>query len=182
MSCTKWEFDVALYAGGDLPAAGAAPVESHLAGCAACRALLDELRSEQSLLADLRDEPLADAMVTRVRHNVLARVSAPSRSLWGWRLAFAAAVVLAVVLAWPRNRAVQQPVGVARVPSARVVPAPAIPAPVAPVRVLPARHRVIRRHRPAPPVERGEPLLVQFVTNNPDIVIYWLVDQKPQGD
>jgi len=181
MSCTRWETGVALYAGSDLPAADAAPAEAHLAGCAACRALLDELRAEQSLLADLRDEPLADAMVARVRHNVLARVSVPRRAPWGWRLAFAAAVVLAVVLAWPRHRPAK-PVHVAAAQPERAIPAPAIPAPVAPVRVVPARHHAVRRHLPAPAIERSEPLLVQFVTNNPDIVIYWLVDQKPQGD
>jgi len=52
---------------------------------------------------------------------------------------------------------------------------------------VPVRHRVVHRHGRAPlhhaqAVQPSAPLLVHFVTDDPNIVIYWLVDQKPQGD
>jgi hypothetical protein len=50
------------------------------------------------------------------------------------------------------------------------------------VNIVPVRHRVIRRRRRAPAAQSGPPLLVQFVTDDPNIVVYWLIDQKPQGD
>jgi hypothetical protein len=65
---------------------------------------------------------------------------------------------------------------------ARVAPAHAAPiAPAPAAKIIPVRHR-LRRHRRAPAAQPGPPLLVQFVTDDPNIVIYWLVDQKPQGD
>jgi anti-sigma factor RsiW len=175
MSCSNFENDVALYAGGDLPAARIAHIESHLAECADCRALADEL---MALLSGLRDEPLEEAMVAQVHHRVLAeirrRAGFSRRGAFAPLLALAAALVLAVALLWPRH----QP---KHVPVARVEPAHIAPAP--PASMIPAHHRVVRRHHRAPAAQpSGPPLLVQFVTNDPNIVIYWLVDQKPQGD
>ncbi len=178
MSCPKFETDIALYAGGDLPEGRIAPVEAHLAECADCRALAEELRG---LMGELRDEPVEEAMLAQVRHNVLAqlwdRPAASSRLVgrFGWKLALAAAAILAVVLLWPRPHA-------GRPRMARVAPAHAAPiAPAPAAKIIPVRHR-LRRHRRAPAAQPGPPLLVQFVTDDPNIVIYWLVDQKPQGD
>ena len=182
MSCSKFETDIALYAGGDLPAGRIARIESHLVECAGCRALAAELRAGRALLGELRDDPLEDAMLAAVRRNVL-------RQLWGrpsacgglsgrpyWKLALAAALVLAVVLAWPRHppaKEVLVPRGAAPRAAAASHAAPS---------VVPVARRVRRRHRTTPAAQPGPPLLVQFVTDDPNIVIYWLVDQKPQGD
>ncbi|HLY19793.1 MAG TPA: zf-HC2 domain-containing protein [Bryobacteraceae bacterium] len=173
MNCKKWESDIALYAGGDLPDGHLQPVEQHLAGCADCRALVEDLRTGQALLAALRDEPLDDAMVARVRYRVLSQVSAPRQVPVYWKLALAAALILAVALAWPRRR---QPPKAAPAPRAAAVNLPA-------AKIVPVRHRVVRhRRRRAPAAQPGPPLLVQFVTDDPNIVIYWLVDPKPQGE
>jgi len=186
MSCSKFETDLALYAGDDLPAGRVARIESHLAECADCRALAQDLRASQALLSELRDEPLDDAMVAQVHHRVLAEVK---NTPWTWGAGFtprgalaplltlAAALLLAVVLLWPRHQPKHVPV--ARVEPAHVTPIAPMPGPD----IVPVRHRVVRRHmRPAPAAQVGPPLLVQFVTDDPNIVIYWLVDQKPQGD
>jgi|HubBroStandDraft_1064217.scaffolds.fasta_scaffold44474_3 hypothetical protein len=184
MSCSKFETDIALYAGGDLPAGRIARIEWHLAECADCRTLVEELRSGQGLLGELRDDPIADALVAQVRQRVLAEVRHTTLT-WGagWRprgalaplLALAAALILAVVLWWPRHEAKQ-----ARI--AQVEPEHATPiAPAPRPKLVPAKHRVVRHHH-APAAQPGPPLLVQFVTDNPNIVVYWLVDQKPQGD
>ncbi len=176
MNCAKWEAEIALYAGGDLPARRVAPLENHLAVCARCRALLQDLRAGQALLAELRDDPLPPAMLARVRANVLAEVGAPRPSRPYWKLAPAAALALALATALlsPRHRAVEPP-----------QPTPAAPVRMAearPAEVVPVRHRALRRHRRPPAAKSGPPLLVQFVTDDPNIVIYWLVDQKPEGD
>jgi hypothetical protein len=178
MSCSKFETDIALYAGGDLPAGRIARIESHLAECAGCRALAEELRAGQALLGELRDEPLEDAMVAHVRRRVMAEVGATTRrpSRLYWKLAWAAALVLAAVLVWSRHPVKHAPV--ARVEPSHVTPV--TPAPQ--VRIVPARHGVVRRRRRAPAAQPGPPLLVQFVTDDPNIVVYWLIDQKPQGD
>jgi len=180
MSCAKFEADVALYAGGDLPAERVAHVESHLAECADCRALLDELCAEKTLLTEMRDEPLEEAMVAHVHRRVLAEVApaqpAPAQpARLYWKLALAAALLLAVVLAWPRHHRVQAPL-VAQVPPPSVAPAPPQPP------VVRVSHRVARHRRRAPVRKPGPPLLVQFVTDDPNIVIYWLIDQQTQGD
>ena len=178
MSCSKYETDIALYAGGDLPAGRIASVEAHLAECADCRALAEELRASQVLLSELRDAPLEDAMVAQVRQRVLADVSAQRRqpARLYWKLALAAALVLTAILVWPRHAAKQVPT----VPVARVEPAGIVPA--ARPSLVPVRHRVVRRRRRVPTAQPGPPLLVQFVTDDPNIVVYWLIDQKPQGD
>lgn len=180
MSCSKFETDIALYAGGDLPAGRIARVESHLAECAECRALADELRA---VVTGLGDEPLADAMVAGVHQRVMAELgrasfSRPSRLYW--KLALAAALLLGAVLLWPRHWTKHAPGALtARVEQSPITPH--ITPHIAPANIVPVRHRVVRRHRHPPVAQPGPPLLVQFVTDNPNIVIYWLIDQK-QGD
>ncbi|HUE00244.1 MAG TPA: zf-HC2 domain-containing protein [Bryobacteraceae bacterium] len=71
MSCKKFETDIALYAGGDLPAGRTARLEAHLAECPECRALAEEMRTSQALLSELRDDPVADALVAQVHARVL---------------------------------------------------------------------------------------------------------------
>jgi len=177
MSCAKWETDVALHAGGDLPLADVPLVEKHLAECADCRALLEELRAGRSMLVELRDEPLEEAMLAEIRRSVRRRMDFSPRGTSVpllWKLALAAALLLAVVLAWPRHR-IQKPRLVAHVEQPR-------PAAVPLAKAVSVRHRPMHRHHRAPSAPPAEPLLVQFVTNDPNMVIYWIVDSKPQGD
>jgi anti-sigma factor RsiW len=182
MNCPRSE--VALYTGGDLPPRRAARVEAHLAACAECRSLLDELRTGQAALSELRGEPLEDAMLAHVRRRVLARIAAGEQTRSGlpgyWRFALAAAVVLLVMLAWPRHAQKQTP-AVTPPEMAHVAPAPPVPAPV-----IPVRHAIVRRRHRAPlrrllPPDKSQPLLVQFATDDPNVVIYWLVEKTPQG-
>ena len=89
MSCTKFETDIALYAGGDLPAEQAALVDLHLAECTACRALLEDLRAGQTLLREWRDDPFEEALVAQVHRRVFAKSALPARhgctGSWRWR-------------------------------------------------------------------------------------------------
>ena len=143
--------------------------------------LLEDLRAGQGLLSELREDPLEDAILANLRLQVMAEVwntgSHRYRAL-GPLLALAAALILATILMWPRHAV--KPAQIAHVapPQNNVEPAPA----PEPVKVIPVRHRAVRRRHARPRVaEPGPPLLVQFATDNPEIVIYWLVDQK-QGD
>jgi anti-sigma factor RsiW len=185
MSCSKFETDIALYAGGDLPPARIARVEGHLIECTDCRALAEDLRAEQALLSELRDSPLEDAMVAQVRQRVLAEVRHTAwragfspRGALAPLLALAAALVLAAVLAWHHPpKPVLAPRGAAPRPGCPLGPASHAAPTVAPLA------RKSRHHfRRTPAAQPGPPLLVQFVTDDPNIVVYWLIDQKPQGD
>ena len=179
MTCSKLETDIALYAGGDLPCGRIARVEAHLAECADCRALAQELRALQSAL---RDEPLEDALLAQVHQRVMAQLGGAGFSLRGALaplLALAAAVILAAGLLWPRHHsgAGSQPAAASHAAQAEVGRGAAGPNGAAPL-----ARKVHHRLRRAPAAQPGPPLLVQFVTDNPDIVVYWLIDQKPQGD
>lgn len=175
MNCAKRKIDIALYAGGDLPANRLARTIGHLEACAECRALADDLRAGHTLLGALQDEPLEDMMAANVRRRVLARLSLEeagvARRYWRWALA--AALVLAAILTIPWRTGKQAPL--ARVESAPPKVAEAPPA------IAKAQRPVARQHHRAKP-QPSEPLLVQLVTDDPNIVIYWLVDPKPQGD
>jgi anti-sigma factor RsiW len=162
MNCEKFEPEIALYVEGDLDGREAAGVREHLAGCAACRELVDELMTSQAALKQLRAQPVDAALLAAVRSEVLAGIEDRSRARWPW---VAAAIAVAAVLI-----AMFRPAP----PPARIVQAP-----VAQVRVnptLPGRRpklAKVRRRRPAP----GPPLVVKMFTDDPNIVIIWLVDQ-----
>jgi hypothetical protein len=179
MKCTEWQAEIALHAGRDLPSADVPRVERHVAECADCRALLADLRAEQSAIAQLRDDPLEDAMLAEVRRRVLQEIDVGRRAALVplfWKLSLAAALVLAVLLAWPKHHPAAKPEPLARAERPQYIPPPA-PAPSV------ARHHRARTHRRAPSAQpSAEPLLVQFLSNDPNIVIYWIVDPKPQGD
>jgi hypothetical protein len=186
MNCAKWKIDIALYAGGDLPAKRLASTVAHLDACAECRALADDVRASQALLSELRDEPLEDMMAANVRRRVLARLpveqARAARRYWRWALAAAVGLAVVLMLPWRAEKQTEK-----QAPLAHVKQAPPQVAEVPPSVVSAQTPVVRRRHHPAQarhaaPPQTGEPLLVQLVTDDPNIVIYWLVDPKPQGD
>ena len=163
-----------------------ARVEAHLAECADCRALAEELRASHALLGELRDEPLEEAMVAQVHRpcpggsgTAYTSPAFPRRAgswlwpqLWSWPWSsYGPDVIVGQArrgTLWvrrrrtppKRRRAAGPPQLIRSCPTCAEGPPPA-------------------SHAIAQP---GPPLLVQFVTDDPNIVIYWLVDQKPQGD
>lgn len=121
----------------------------HLTGCEECRALDREARLNSEALAAMRGD------VIPVRRAVRR---------WPWVAAVAAAAVLVAGVFYEPTPAEPARVVV-------VQPEPVAPTPPVPVRAIPA-HRA-RAVKPAAP---AEPLLVKFLTDDPDVVIYWLVD------
>jgi hypothetical protein len=131
----------------------------------------DELAVER--LRAAHEEPLAPAHYTALRARVLERVAAEDRRRrWGWLWVPVALGMSAVVMvSWPRAEVAPPPVPVAAIPAAvlevrtsRPAVAPATPA-------VRTRKRVQR-------IAAGEPLVVKILTDDPSVVIYWVIDKK----
>lgn len=131
----------------------------HITECEECRALDREVRLNSAALAELRNE--------------VVPVRAPRRR-WPWVAAVAAAAAITAMIAWPvpPAPAPAEPVAVLQQPSA----APVLP-PVA--KAAPVQRARPARPKPAP--QPAEPLMVKFFTDDPDVVIYWLID-RPKGE
>jgi anti-sigma factor RsiW len=199
MNCKDWEERIALFAGGDLSPALEAEVKRHLAECAGCRAFAEGIEDSLTLLRSAHEEPIAAGHYTAVRAAVLARLARERRPWRRWMWAPALALGLAVAGVFVAVRPAKMPkitVAALRYPE---LPAVAVwtPEPVAPG----------ERNRPrgagasgtAPPVAASsrvpaaaqghgpetsapvEPLVVKLITNDPDVVIYWIADRKGEA-
>jgi anti-sigma factor RsiW len=172
MSCAKLEEKIALYAGGDLSPQDTGQVEDHLAACSSCRELAEALAENRAAFRDLRGEELSPAVFQAVRHRVLSEIGErPQPQTWRWAIAFAG-VVAVVAFLW-------------RAPDVEA-PLPGRPQ-IAQVSLkLPSRDRqgavkpravtrVAKALSPVPQEPKPEPLMVKLITDDPDVVIYWLV-------
>jgi anti-sigma factor RsiW len=172
VNCSQWERQLALLVEGDIGEREAREVEVHLAACSACREFVAELRESQAALRELGGEEVDGVALAAVRHRVLAQVESRT-SAWRfvrrwWHavpVGVAAAVMMAVVL-WPRVPEVEPP------------PALAVWTPPAPEVVRSAAPPVMRRVPEIKAAVAAEPLLVKFFTDDPDVVIYWIIDQN----
>jgi hypothetical protein len=199
MHCQDWEERVALHAGGDLAAANpadAAAVERHLTECAGCQALWSGMKESLELLRAEHAEVLAPGIYTAVRGRVLARLEAGRMPWWrrGWvvGLAAAAVVVLVLVLAsWPGTKVEMPPLRVLAV----IPPAPAeqglrtgqrqaggLPY-VRQAGGLPYERQargLPHGRRLVSPEQAGkmprQPLMVRLVTDDPNVIIYWIAE------
>jgi hypothetical protein len=169
MNCRQWEERIAL-------GEGDPEVERHLESCVACREFAMDLQQSLRLLWKAHQESLTDAPMAAVRARVLDRVQ--SRRLWWpvWVGGVATAVVLLALWVAPGTRVPQRNPRPA--PSIAVAPVPNQPS----VASRPEPKRVARAHRvrKPPPPPATETLVVKLITDDPDVVIYWIVD--PKGD
>jgi hypothetical protein len=138
-------------------------VEAHVNGCPNCRSLRAELQANVPALRGLAEE-------------VMPPVTAPERGFpwWKWTSA-AAALIITLTAAWFASRPVKPPHIVSiDVNVTGIVPkaatAPYVKAEI-PTTLTPAAI-------PTVPVADTEPLRVKMLTPDPDVVIYWLIDQK----
>ncbi|HKW97754.1 MAG TPA: zf-HC2 domain-containing protein [Bryobacteraceae bacterium] len=179
MNCAGYEALIALYVENDLTEEETGQVERHLDACGGCREFAAGLRESQAAFKALRFESVDESTYAEVRAGVLRETSTPRR-MPGWRrYAVAAAVALAIVAGWmwqiQRQAPVQQPPAiVAKVPPASLVHAQA---PAERTHHAPRVQHVARRLKSKPSF-KSEPLLVKMITDDPDVVIYWLVDQN----
>ena len=170
MSCQAFEPLIALYVEGDLPGRDTPRVEEHLAVCADCRELLEDFKASQAAVKELGSEAVDAALLTAVRAGVLARVDDRRVAVWPWVAALTAALALLAMLS-PLRRPVPEPrpVVVAQAPPSVQAP-PNTPAPD-------YRPAVRRSSRPSSARRPVPQLVVKMLTDDPDIVIIWLVDQ-----
>ena len=203
MKCRYSENDIALFVEGDLEPAKAAELEVHLVTCQVCRELEADVRESQTVLKSLRQEMVSSAALSFVRTRVLEQVSTKRlRPVWGrWVYALACAMFVAVVsvsLVLYKPKPDVRPTDEVKQPD--VVVASGSPlveiertTPSAPVKVA-SRHSLDRRSHPSfskegngvvitePELsETPKELVVKLLTDDPNVVIYWLVDQKNGG-
>jgi anti-sigma factor RsiW len=201
MSCAIWEERVALFAGGDLETGEAAAVERHLNQCAACSALAADLRLELDGLRQVHAEPLAAGHYAAVRGRVLAELAKPPRRRLVWPWAWAAALAVAAAgacVVWvmikpaaipapelPRLLAVAPTAQRSRDRQGAVISAHvrrrrterAAPSVNEQRRLEVAE--VVRPPSPRPPAAEDSPVrMVQLATADPNVVIYWLFEEK----
>jgi hypothetical protein len=157
MTCSERERDLALYASGDL---FEPELEQHVAGCATCSKYVEDMRA---LLGELAgDAAPATPVIASV---VLGRIR---RRRYGWA-AFAATAAAASVLIAVMVSMLSRPVETISV-TLRAPAAPVVTLPVARGKAQPLR----RPGKPAAPP--AEPIVVKLVTDDPDVVIYWITD------
>jgi hypothetical protein len=147
MNCADWEERIALYSSGEL---APAEVEGHLASCPGCRVFLQELEANGTALAMLREQPL----IVREKPATIFR----------W-LPYAAAIALAVGLGafWKPAADPLPPVVRTAVDAPRLAPMP---------RPKPMIRTVRRVKKPEP----HESIVVKMLTDDPDVIIYWITD------
>jgi hypothetical protein len=201
MKCSDFERLIALYVEEDLREEERASVETHLRTCSACWDLVEDLKESQAIFRSIRQDVPAAAALSNLRERVMSEVGGLQSASWLERVfigAFRRRAALAGVLVlvagygvwWfarvPAVVPVTVPLEIAvSSPAPDVVPAPAVLETVSEART-PAPKRV--RHRapvqvpapaPAPaPVEESQQLTIKLLTDDPNIIIYWLVDQK----
>ena len=182
MTCRRHKRAIALHAGGDLPARHARRLEAHLATCAPCRALLDDLHSHRTQAESLRATSLPDAMLNPVRRAVRSAVAderAPSTGIpwnaWPVRVGLgvaAVALLLAGLLAAPAPTEAPSSSLVATAPHENVVQdTPKVGEGTLDTAVLDA---------PTPRPEAPQ-TVIRLLTDDPDVVILLVCDNKMEG-
>jgi hypothetical protein len=153
-----------------------AALRDHLESCPECQGLAAELEANRSALASMRFEPLENAALSAVRARVLSELR-DSRSVWPGLVRYgaaAAAVLVAVgsLALWKATKI--EPLSIHPAPLRTELPN--VETPVTRTAVIhSASHKPRRRILPVAQ-EKHDPLLVKLVTDDPDIVIYWITD------
>ena len=173
MNCAKFDSLIALYVEDDLPAGEALLVEAHLETCPGCREFASDIRESQTALKQLRMDFVEESALKEVRAEVLNRLSVPPQAMAWPRYAIAAMLLAGLWAGWLWRARTAVPPEVQ--PRAAVIAPPHLSTvPARPQRAHTAR---VSNHR-ARPAFKSEPLLVKIVTDDPQVVIYWLVDQN----
>lgn len=183
MNCANWEEKIALYMGEDLSGAEAQEVRQHLAECPGCQLFASGIRESLAILREAHVADANEAACSAVRARVIAALEQERRPFWRSVWAYSlctAALLLFVVVFWPRHR-VEIANREVPAPKPLVIADPPIPVEAAPVRVARVRrpHRLVK---PAGPpliaAQPEKPLVVKLVTDDPDVVIYWITDTR----
>jgi hypothetical protein len=172
MNCTEWEQEIARES-------ESVELDEHLLVCSQCRNFASELERNRAALQAFEIHPAAfDAVRLRVLDELRAKKQ--RGAWWAWP-AVAAAACLAifctgVFLQNGKNAPPPKPLIAVKNPP-RIEWTPARVRPVAG-----AHHRIHHEFGPvsasAGPVRPSQPLVVKMLTDDPNVIIIWLVDQK----
>ncbi len=128
------------------------------------------------ILRHAHREEIPEAHYAAVRARVMAQIAVERKPFAWWKWAacgLAAALVLAVFAARPRHSAVVRPA--APQMTAMAPEAPPAPEPPAEPVLRPRRRTVaVSRYRVVGPPVAQPPLVVKMLTDDPDVVIYWI--------
>ena len=193
MACREFEHLIALNVEGDLSPADRRCVDLHLRACSDCWDLAEDLKESQAVFKSIRRNTPDQAMLLNVRARVLAEAGVEHLSwferifLGGFRqkatLAAMAVFVIVLGFVWiSRGRDTRQ-TPVAVVPAPPVSPATTVePLQPKPVPVVAVAKPKVRRPKPASRVEApDEPVkqvAIKLLTDDPNVIIYWLVDEQ----
>lgn len=190
MNCPSFEKLIALWVEGDLPGRDAGAVEKHLRTCSPCRVFSQELKASQAALKTLRqdtvEETVFEGVRARVLNNLPAEKARPGIPAWRYALAASLIVVLAVSLLKlaPRSKVrttlapqtISNQAGkLAAGPAPGLLPHPSLRSPKAGSLARRSR-RVLTARAATDRLPPSQPLTIKLVTDNPQVVIYWLVD------
>lgn len=179
MNCANWEERIALYMGDDLGPADAAQVERHLAECAGCQVFASGMRESLALLREAHGEEPAAAAYAAVRARVMGELERRPARRWFFGLAAVAAAAALMAVVWMRPaKHVERAHREAPLQQREVVVAQPETA-IVPVRQPRPRPRPRRAAMPSmKPSAPDKPLVVKLVTDDPNVVIYWITDTK----
>ena len=176
--CKQWQERIALAAGGDLSGAEQAVLDRHLAGCPPCAAELAAVQQSLEVLVEAHREPLGESHFAAVRARVMAQIERRRNPRWQWAAALAAAALLLTTTIWhtPGHNGHKKIAAPASPPPGAAVVHAAVP-PFPAHRSL--RHPVRRaRAVEGPPEVPPEPVVVKLLTDDPNVVIYWIGDSQ----
>lgn len=165
MNCSDVQLKIAADADG--PA-----IAEHVTGCPHCAAFARELADNQAAVKSVAIDPAAYAAV---RARVLSNLRHQRRFAWVGRVcSAAAAIAIVAALLWPRFASVGAPRAVTF-----AVRAPEMPVPVA----RSVRSRAPLRTRPVKRLAARvrQPLRIEIATDDPNVRIIWLMDEKGGG-
>ncbi len=203
MNCSTSRECLALWVEGDLPGTQVQEMEEHLSSCPACRTFRSELADSQTRFRALIDEPVNVEALDKIREAVLVRTSRGSKTAGdkrplvpAWAYTAAAALLIALI-GWTALRPSQEvePVRTAQVeaiPEApEVLRTPRVAPPEPDVQPEPVAVAAVRD--PAPPtrpavvepetvvadatLSQTQSLTVKLLTDDPNVIIYWVIDQ-----
>src|SRR5262249_23613372 len=157
--------------------------------CADCRAFAAEMGDALAVLKTAHEEVPASAHFAVVRARVLSELAKQRAPFWrrAWvygLVAAAVALMLAVRLSvHPVHRPGPQPPPIANVaqpdaPASQKIYETVQSPHRKPVAIRPRRKTplLVRQPRREPELQPARPLVVKLITEDPDVVIYWIAD------
>jgi hypothetical protein len=189
--CSDFEQLIALYVEEDLSGPDRGSVEVHLKECSSCWDLSEDLKESQAVFKSIREDVPDATALSVVRERVLSEVGELHSMTWFERFLFgglrrkAALASIALFLVGSGALWMSRTPDVVPAPPVMVIVPPVPDPPLEPP--APARvPRVVRRRVPEPPpvlvagasAEEPKQVAIKFLTDDPNIIIYWLVDEK----